>query len=81
MFVSLSNQLFMSNFENLEVWKLSVDFCTAFFRSIDDFSRLQKHFGLKDQMERAVVSIASNIAEGAGRRTKKDFTHFLYIAR
>ena len=71
----------MSNFENLEVWKLSVDFCAKFFEDIESMIKLKQHYGLRDQMERAAISIPSNIAEGSGRRTKKDFLHFLYIAR
>ena len=38
-------------------------------------------YGLADQMRRAAVSIPSNIAEGKGRRTTKDFIHFLYVAQ
>ena len=37
-------------------------------------------YGLSDQMKRAVVSIASNIAEGAARNSQKEFIQFLYIA-
>ena len=40
----------------------------------------EERFGLISQLRRAVVSIPSNIAEGAGRNTEKDFRHFLYTA-
>ena len=40
-----------------------------------------RDYGLRDQMQRAAVSIPSNIAEGYERNTNKDFVHFLYIAK
>ena len=40
-----------------------------------------ERFGLSDQLRRAVVSVASNIAEGYGRETTKDFVHFISMAR
>ena len=67
----------MNNFEDLEVWqdscRMAVDIYKAFKHCHDR--------GLKDQITRAAVSIASNIAEGAERRTAKEFTAFLYIAK
>ena len=42
---------------------------------------LARDFGLRDQMQRAAVSIMSNIAEGFERKTTADFSHFLYIAK
>lgn len=40
-----------------------------------------ENYGLKSQMRRAAVSIPSNIAEGASRRSKKEFSQFLYVAK
>ena len=67
----------MAGFEDLDVWKAG---CRL---AVDVYSELQKirDYGLRDQMQRAAVSIASNIAEGAERRSKKEFVQFLYIAR
>jgi four helix bundle protein len=66
----------MPSFEDLEVWKkacrLSVDIYQALKGS--------KDYGLKDQMCRAAVSIASNIAEGSERLSKAGFIRFLRIA-
>ena len=42
---------------------------------------LARDFGLRDQMQRAAVSVMSNIAEGFERKTPADFSHFLYIAK
>lgn len=64
------------SFEDLEVWKRSC----AFSVEIYELTRNWKDWGLKDQMQRAAVSIASNIAEGHERRGK-DFMRFLRIAR
>jgi four helix bundle protein len=47
---------------------------TSFFPS-------DEKFGLVAQLRRAAVSVVSNIAEGAGKKHKKDFDHFLYLAR
>jgi four helix bundle protein len=64
------------SFEELEVWKracqLAVDVYEVFKES--------KEYGIKDQMQRAGISIASNIAEGS-ERGGKEFIRFLRIAR
>ena len=67
----------MTGFENLDVWKAG---CRL---AVDVYSALQQNrdYGLRDQMQRAAVSISSNIAEGSERRSKKEFVQFLYIAK
>jgi len=67
----------MTGFENLEVWKAG---CRL---AVDVYSELQKcrDYGLRDQMQRAAVSVSSNIAEGSERGSKKEFLQFLYIAK
>jgi four helix bundle protein len=64
------------SFEELEVWKRSCQLAVQVYREL----RESRDFALRDQMQRAAVSIASNIAEGA-ERGGKDFVRFLNIAR
>ena len=65
------------SFEDLEVWKRA---CRLAVRVYDIF-RDCRDYGLKDQMTRAAVSIASNIAEGAERNSGPDFNRFVHIAK
>lgn len=67
----------MNAFEDLEVWKKSCRLAVELYNVL----RQCNDYGLKDQMTRAAVSIPSNIAEGAERRTKKEFINFLSIAK
>jgi len=69
----------MHKFKELKVWQKSVDLATEIYKMTSSYPNEEK-FGLISQMRRCVVSIASNIAEGAGRNTKKDFSNFLSIA-
>ncbi len=64
------------SFEELEVWKRACKLAVQVYEAL----RTSKNFALRDQMRRAAVSIASNIAEGA-ERGGKDFARFLRIAR
>jgi len=64
----------------LDVWKRSLDFVTEVYRATAIFPDEEK-FGLVSQMRRAAVSIPSNIAEGAGRSSGKQFGYFLDIAQ
>jgi len=67
----------ISTFEDLEIWKEGMRICVKVYEILKDC----KDYGLKDQMQRASVSIPSNIAEGFERQTNKEFIHFLYIAK
>ena len=62
--------------ENLEVWKKSIEFVVAIYKATDNFPKEEK-FGLTSQLRRAAVSIPANIAEGAARRTDREFAYFL----
>jgi len=64
----------------LDVWRKSVDLVTEVYKLTASFPETEK-FGLVSQIRRASVSIPSNIAEGAGRDTKKEFNNFLSIAQ
>jgi four helix bundle protein len=66
-------------FENLEVYRRSVDFVDDVCAQTERFSRGYEF--LVDQLNRAAVSIAANLAEGNGQLTKADRKHFFAIAR
>ena len=62
--------------EKLDVWKKSIDLVVALYQATERFPQEEK-FGLTSQLRRAAVSIAANIAEGAARKTSKEFGYFL----
>ncbi len=65
------------SFEDLEVWQRGCRLSVAIFQTFES----SKKFSLKDQLERAGLSIPSNIAEGAERGSTKDFAHFLNFSK
>ena len=69
----------MHNFKELRVWKEAIELAKLVYILSAKFPADEK-YGLKFQVNRAVVSIASNIAEGAGRGSNKEFAQFLKIA-
>ena len=69
----------MHNFKELKVWKSARSFVKEIYIATSSFPQEEK-YGLISQMRRSSVSIPSNIAEGSGRNTDKDFAHFLNIA-
>lgn len=69
----------MQTYKDLVVWQKSIELTVAIYTLTDSFPQNER-FGLTSQMRRAAVSIASNIAEGKLRGTKKEFRHFLLIA-
>jgi four helix bundle protein len=68
-------------FEDLEVWRKSIDFANQVISVTEDVKSPRKHFRLLEQLESSSTSIPMNIAEGKGRFSKKEFIQFLYIAR
>ena len=69
----------MHNYNNLQIWQQAMDLVEDIYILTASFPTDEK-FGLVSQMTRAAVSIPSNIAEGAGRNSDKDFAHFISIA-
>ena len=66
--------------KKLDAWKISMDLVFEIYKAIEKFPRQEK-YGLVDQIRRAAVSVPSNIAEGAVRQTKKEFSNYLHIAQ
>ena len=66
--------------KKLEAWKQSMDLVIEIYKASEEFPS-QEIYGITNQVRRAAVSIPSNIAEGAARQTKKEFTNFLHIAQ
>ena len=65
--------------EDLDVWQAAVQLAKDLYRTTSGFPR-EERFGLTTQMRKATVSIASNIAEGAARRSTRELVQFLYVA-
>jgi len=68
------------SFRELRVWNKAIDLTAMVYELTAEFPKSEV-YGLSSQMRRAAVSIASNIAEGSARGTKKDFRQFVTIAR
>ena len=66
-------------FEKLEVWQLAKELAIELYGATKKFP-VEERYGLVSQIYRAVISVASNIAEGASRTSKKDRAHFYQIA-
>ncbi len=69
----------MHNLKELKIWKKAIDLAVEVYQVTSLFP-LEEKYGLTSQIRRAAVSISSNIAEGAGRNSEKEFKHFLGIA-
>lgn len=66
-------------YKELKVWQKSMDLVELVYASSYLFPKTEQ-FGLTSQTRRSAVSIPSNIVEGAGRNSNKDFDHFLSMA-
>ena len=66
--------------KDLDVWKMSMELCRDVYKISKELPDEEK-YGLTSQIKRAVISIPSNIAEGAARNSRKEFIQFLSIAQ
>ena len=71
--------MYLYSFEKLDVWQLSRKLTGIIYKITDKFP-VEEKFGLTNQLRRAAVSIASNIAEGSSRNSLKDQIRFIEIA-
>lgn len=69
----------MHKVEDLKVWQKSIELAKQVYKIVAELPDNEK-YGLTSQIKRSVISIASNISEGAGRNSNKEFKHFLGIA-
>lgn len=69
-----------STFRDLRVWQEAMGLTVEIYKSTAAFPR-HEIYGSAQQLRRAAVSVASNIAEGKGHRSTKEFLHFLFHAR
>src|SRR5215475_15845516 len=69
-----------SSFQGLRVWQEAVALTVEIYRITTGFPK-HELYGLSQQMRRAAVSVPSNIAEGKGHYSDKEFLHFLFHAR
>lgn len=66
-------------FESLKVWQRSIELVDVVYDRLKEIP-VDERFELRSQLRRAVVSVPTNIAEGHGRATKRDYAHFVSVA-
>jgi four helix bundle protein len=69
----------MRTHKDLDVWKDGIGFVTKVYKITSSFPK-EELYGITSQIRRAAISIPSNIAEGAARRSSNEFRQFLFIA-
>jgi len=70
----------MRDYTKIKAWQLADDLTVAVYERTRSFPR-EEIYGLTSQLRRASYSVPANIVEGSSRESKKDYLHFLYIAR
>lgn len=72
-------QKLMKSYKDLELWQVSMNFVTEVYKLTKGFPK-EELYALTSQIRRCVISVPSNIAEGASRKGTKEFIRFLWIA-
>jgi four helix bundle protein len=70
----------MRDYTKIEAWRLADDLTVVVYERTRSFPK-EEVYGLTSQLRRASYSVPANIVEGSSRESKKDYLHFLYIAR
>ena len=70
----------VERFEDIKAWQAARELVSAVYR-VSGRGKFEKDFGLRDQIQRASVSVMANIAEGFERGSDREFHRFLYIAK
>lgn len=68
-------------YEDLDVWNRAVDFAVKVIELVETVDTGRRHYRLFEQIEASSTSVSMNLAEGKGRKSKKEFVQFCYIAR
>jgi four helix bundle protein len=68
------------DYTKIKAWQLADDLTVSVYECTQSFPR-EEVYGLTSQLRRAFYSVPANIVEGASRESKRDYLHFLYIAR
>ena len=69
----------MHNYKELKIWMKGIDLAESIYKTVSEFPDSEK-YGIVSQLKRASISVSSNIAEGASRKSQKEFSHFLSIS-
>ena len=69
----------MHNLKEIKMWHKAIDLAADVYKMLANFP-VDERYGLTSQAKRSAISIAPNIAEGAGRNSDKEFIHFLGVA-
>lgn len=75
----MENETLIKSYKDLIVWQKAINLVEKIYQLTNNFPK-EEIYGLTSQIRRSAVSIPSNIAEGKGRGTRKDYRQFLYIS-